>query len=172
MSETRPQERKVMMNRLTVVFALTTISAVLALVASAPAAPLSGQCQPFTATAHTEATSQAGPFAGTADVVVGGTSYSGVPVVTSVLAPLTEAGGSGVYFTSTSHSIALPGAGAITTIDDARLIATQDPGVFRLVSHLRVTSGASGQLHLQGQVSFATLPFTADAMITGAVCGL
>ena len=142
----------------------------LAFAASAPAAGLGGQCQPFTAIAHTEATSLAGPYVGTADLVVGETSYSVVPVVTSILAPLTEAGDSGVYFTSTSHSIALPGVGAITTTDDARLVATQDLGVFRLVTHLRVTSGASGQLHLQGLVSFATVPFTADATIVGAVC--
>ena len=93
-----------------------------------------------------------------------------MPVVTSVLAPLTEAGGSGVYFTSTSHSFTVPGVGAITTTDDARLVATQEPGVFRLVSALSVAGAASGQLHLQGQVSFATLPFTADAKISGAIC--
>jgi hypothetical protein len=161
-----------MMKGYTAIFLVTTVSALLAFAASTPAALRSGEpCQPFSATAHTEATSQAGPFVGTADVLVGGTSYSGVPVVTSVLAPLKEAGGSGVYFTSTSHSFAVPGFGAITTTDDARLIATQDPGVFRLVSSLRVGGAASGQLHLAGKVSFAALPFTADATLVGAVCG-
>jgi hypothetical protein len=159
------------MRKYVVFVVLTTVSGMLASAASAPAASLSGQCQPLTVTAHTEATSVAGPFVGTADVVVGGTSYSGVPVVTSVLAPLTEAGGSGVYFTTTSHSFVVPGVGAITTTDDARLVATQEPGVFRLVSALRVGGAASGQLHLQGRVSFATLPFTADATIVGAICG-
>jgi hypothetical protein len=160
------------MKRLTLTFLLTTLVGTIAFAGSAFGVPVSGQCQPFTATAHTEATSLAGPFVGTADVVVGGASYPVVPLVTSILAPLTEAGDSGVYFTSTSHSFALPGFGTITTTDDARLIATQDPGVFRLVSHLRVTGGASGQLHLQGQVSFAAFPFTADATIIGAICGL
>ena len=157
---------------LKIVFVFATVSGTLAFAVSAPAAGLSGQCQPFAATAHTEAMSPAGPFTGTAEVVVGGTSYSGVPVVTSVLTPLSAAGDSGVSFTTTSHAIALPGVGVITTADDARLIGTQDPGVFRLVSHVRVTSGATGQLHLQGQVSFATIPFTADATFTGAICGV
>jgi hypothetical protein len=160
------------MKRLTAICVLATVAGAFAFAASALAAPaLTGQCQRFTATGHTEATSLAGPFVGTADVVVGGTLYSGVPLVTSILAPLRQAGDSGVSFTSTSHSFALPGVGVITTTDDARLIATQDPGVFRLVTHLRVTGGASGQLHLQGQVSFAAFPFAADATIVGTICG-
>lgn len=161
------------MKRLTVIFVLATVAGAAAVVTSALAAlSLTGQCQPFSGTGHTEATSIAGPFVGTADVVVGETSYSGVPVVTSVLAPLTQAGNSGVSFTTTSHALTLPGVGTITTTDDARLISTQEPGVFRLVSHVSVTGGASGELHLQGQVSFATFPFTADATLVGAICGV
>lgn len=161
------------MKRLTLIFVLATVAGASVLVTSALAAPTpSGRCRPVAGTGHTEATSLAGPFVGAADIVIGGTSYSGVPLVTSILAPLAQAGESGVFFTTTSHSFAVPGVGTITTTDDARLIATQDPGVFRLVSHMSVTGGASGELHLQGRVSFATFPFAADATVVGAICGV
>src|SRR4051794_10251175 len=66
----------------------------------------SAPCLPFSAVGQTEATSPGGPFVGTVDVTLGDASYRDVPIVTTVLAPLAPAGGSGVAFTSTSHSIA------------------------------------------------------------------
>jgi pimeloyl-ACP methyl ester carboxylesterase len=123
----------------------------------------------FQATAHTEALSPEGPFVGKIDVTVGDASYTGVPIVTSILAPPAETGEPGVSVTRTSHSFALPSLGEITTADDARLIATDEPGIFRLVSHLRVAGGASGELDLYGKVSFAGSPITADATIAGAL---
>jgi hypothetical protein len=50
------------------------------------------------------------------------------------------------------------------------LIPTQTPGVYKLVSHLAITGGASGELQLQGTVNFATL--SAEGTIVGTVCGL
>jgi hypothetical protein len=74
-----------------------------------------------------------------------------------------------VLTTTTSHEITLP-SGTITTIDNAHLIPTGAPGVYRLVSHLVITGGATGQLQLQGTVNFATL--SAEGTVVGTVCGL
>jgi hypothetical protein len=89
--------------------------------------------------------------------------------VTIILAPLTAEGDSAVFTTTTSHAIALP-SGTITSTDDVHLIPTQTPGVYKLVSHLAITGGASGELQLQGTVNLATL--SAEGTIVGTVCGL
>src|SRR6185437_9255444 len=87
------------------------------------------RCQPYSATANDMATSPAGPFIGIQNVTIAKTLYSNVPTVTSVLAPLSPEGGSGVLMTTTSHTIALP-LGTITTTDNAHLIPTSTPGVY------------------------------------------
>jgi hypothetical protein len=89
--------------------------------------------------------------------------------VTSILAPLTLEGDSGVLTTTTSHAISLP-IGTITTTDAAHLIPTGTPGVYRLIEHMVITSGATGQLELQATANFVNL--TADGTIVGTVCGL
>lgn len=141
-----------------------------ALVAATAAAPSSGQCRPFSGTAHDAAASPAGPYVGIADFTIGGTAYSDVVSVTNVVAPLTPAGHSGVLFTATSHTFSAPALGTITTQDAARLIPTQVPGVYRLETHLLVVGGARGELHLSGTVNLATL--TASGSYSGAICGL
>lgn len=145
----------------------------LLVVTGASATPASGQrttrCQPYRATASDTATSPAGPFVGTENVRIGNTIYSDVPTVTTILAPLTPEGDSGVLTTTTSHAIALP-SGTITTTDHAHLIPTQTPGVYKLVSHLVITGGATGELQLQGALNLGTL--SAEGTIVGAVCGL
>ncbi|HET8527870.1 MAG TPA: hypothetical protein VFL60_03085 [Gaiellaceae bacterium] len=98
---------------------------------------------------------------------IGGTTYPGVPATTTILALLTPEGSSGVLATTTSHAFALPG-GTITTIDDVHLIPTAEPGVYRLVSHLVVTGGASGQIELQGVANLAAL--TATGRFVGTIC--
>jgi hypothetical protein len=103
-------------------------------------------------------------------LIVGGpVTYNAVHSVTNILAPLSQAGYSGVLSTTTSHTISLP-TGTITTLDNARLIPTKEPGVYRLVTHLVLTSGATGVLHLHGTVNLATL--TADGTFVGTICGL
>src|SRR5580765_6825708 len=77
-----------------------------ALAASTPPA-LAATCQPYRATGHDAASSPAGPYVGVQDITIGSTSYSNVPAVTSVLAPLTTEGDSGVLTTTTSHAISL-----------------------------------------------------------------
>jgi hypothetical protein len=144
-------------------------AAALAVPAGGVSPALAATCQPYSATAHDAAASPAGPFVGTADVTIGNVTYSDVPSVTNVLAPLSPAGNSGVLFTTTSHTISLP-TGTITTTDDARLIPTQEPEVYRLVTHLVITSGATGELHLQATLNLTTL--TADGTFVGTVCGL
>ena len=126
-------------------------------------------CQPYSATANDAATSPAGPFVGVQNVTIGKTSYGDVPTVTTILAPLTPQGNSGVLKTTTSHAIELP-SGTITTTDNAHLIPTQTPGVYKLVSHLVITGGATGQLQLQGTLNLGTL--SAHGTIVGTVCGL
>ncbi len=135
----------------------------------AAAAAHATTCQPYSATAQDAATSPAGPFIGIQNVTIGKTSYGDVPTVTTVLAPLTPQGTSGVLTTTTSHAIALP-SGTITTTDNAHLIPTQTPGVYKLVSHLVITGGATGQLQLQGTLNLGTL--SAEGSVVGTVCGL
>jgi hypothetical protein len=131
--------------------------------APAPASP----CQPYSSTGQDAAASPSDPFIGTQTVTIGKTTYADVPAVTTALAPLTPEGNSGVLTTTTTHAIGLP-TGTITTIDDAHLIPTKTAGVYKLHSHLVVTGGGSGQIELQGTVSFVTL--TAEGRFTGAVC--
>jgi hypothetical protein len=126
-------------------------------------------CQPYRATANDVATSPAGPYVGIENITIGNTVYTDVPTVTTILAPLTPQGDSSVLTTTTSHMIALPSA-TITTTDHAHLIPTQTPGVYKLVSHLVITGGATGELQLQGTLNLATL--SADGTIVGTVCGL
>ena len=149
---------------------LACAAAALALAVPAAAAASSAQasrCQPFSATGHDAATSPAGPYVGVQDVTIGGVSYSDVPAVTSVVAPLIPEGSSGVLSTTTTHAISLP-SGTITTTDKVHLIPTGTPGGYRLVSHMVVDGG--GQIELQGTVNFGTL--TAEGTFTGTVCGL
>jgi hypothetical protein len=150
---------------------LLLAAAAAALVTAGSAGPAFGSaastCQSYTATAQDAAASPAGPFTGIENITLGKTTYSSVPVVTSILAPLTPEGNSGVLTTTTSHAIALP-TGTITTTDDAHLIPTQTRGVYRLVSHLVITGGGSGQLQLQATLNLATL--TAEGTIVGTVC--
>ena len=126
-------------------------------------------CQPFAATAQDAASSPAGPFVGIENITIGSTVYPDVPTVTTILAPLTPKGSSRILTTTTSHSIALP-SGTITTTDDAHLVATQTPGVYKLISHLVITGGATGQLQLQGTLNLGTL--SAAGTIVGTVCGV
>jgi hypothetical protein len=139
---------------------LSAAAALAFLVSGASAAPAWGRstppCQPYSATANDAATSPAGPFVGIENITLGNTTYSDVPTVTTILAPLTPEGNSGVLTTTTSHAIALP-SGTITTTDDAHLIPTQTPGVYKLVSHLVITGGATGELELQGTLNLGTL---------------
>jgi hypothetical protein len=147
---------------------LAMTAAAVALAVAAPPALASG-CQRYTATGRDAATSPAGPYVGTQDVTMGSTSYSDVPAVTSILAPLGPAGDSGVLTTTTSHAISLP-SGTITTADSAQLIPTSVVGVYKLVAHLVIVGGATGQLQLQATIDFATL--SAEGTIVGTVCGL
>ncbi len=111
----------------------------------------------------------AGPFVGIENITIANTIYSDVPTVTTILAPLTPEGSSGVLTTTTSHAIGLP-SGTITTTDDAHLIPTQTPGVYKLVSHLVISGGATGELELQGTLNLGTL--SAQGTVVGTVCGL
>ena len=79
-------------------------------------------CQPYTAIAHDAAPAPGEPFVGTQTVTIGGETYVDVPAVTTTL----------------------------TTIDDAHLVPTRTTGVYRLVSHLVVTGGGTGQLGAPG----------------------
>jgi hypothetical protein len=126
-------------------------------------------CQPYRATGHDTATSPAGPYVGFENVAIGKTSYSNVPAVTSIIAPLTPQGDSGVLTTRTSHTIALP-TGTITTTDNVLLIPMQTSGLYALISHLVITSGATGQLQLLGTLNLGTL--TAQGTFAGVICGL
>src|SRR5262245_36474792 len=110
------------------------------------------RCWPYSATANDTATSPAGPFVGIENVTIGRKMYGDVPTVTSILAPLTPAGDSGVLTTTTSHRIALS-SGTITTTDHAHLIPTSTAGVYNLVSHLVITGGATGELQLQATLN-------------------
>jgi hypothetical protein len=152
---------------------LSAAAALALLVTGASAAPAWGSqsspCQPYSATANDAAMSPAGPYVGIQNIRIGNTIYSDVPTVTTILAPLTPEGDSGVLTTTTSHAIALP-SGTITTTDDAHLIATQTPGVYKLVSHLVITGGATGELQLQGTLNLGTL--SAQGTIVGTVCGV
>jgi hypothetical protein len=137
--------------------------------ATAPPAPAS-TCQPYSATGRDAASSPAGPYVGFENITIGSTSYANVPAVTSILAPLTTRGDSGVLTTTTSHAISLP-SGTITTIDDVHLIPTDAPGIYKLVSHMVISGGATtGQIQLQGTVNFTTL--SAEGSFVGTVCGL
>jgi len=135
---------------------------------SVPSAPAS-MCQLYRATGHDTATSPAGPYVGFDNVTIGRTSYPNVPAVTSITAPLTPQGDSGVLTTKTSHTIALP-TGTITTTDNVHLIPTKTSGLYRLVSHLVITSGATGQLQLEGTLNLGTL--SAQGTFVGVICGL
>ena len=135
------------------------------LVASLPAS----MCQPYSATGQDTATSPAGPYVGLDNITIGTTTYSNIPTVIAIVAPLTPQGDSGVLATTTTHAIALP-TGTITTTDNVHLIPTQTPGVYRLVSHLVITSGATGQLQLQGTLNLGTL--SAQGAFVGTICGL
>jgi hypothetical protein len=133
---------------------------------ASPANP--SACQPYKATGRDAAETAAGPYVGTQDVTIGGTTYAGVSAVTTVLAPLTPQGNSGVLTTTTSHAIALP-TGPITTTDQATLIPTRTAGVYTLFSHLVITGGATGEVLLAGTVDFNTL--TAEGTFIGVICG-
>ena len=125
-------------------------------------------CQPYRATGHDTATSPAGPYVGFDTITIGKTTYKSVPAVTTIIAPLTPEGDSGVLTTRTRHTIALP-TGTITTEDSVHLIPTQTSGVYKLVSHLVVTSGATGQIQLQGTLNLGTL--SAEGTFAGTICG-
>jgi hypothetical protein len=159
-------ERRRLMKTL---LALTAAAVAFAAPAGAASPALASTCQPYSATGHDAASSPAGPYVGVEDITIGGTSYENVPAVTSIIAPLSPEGDSGVLTTTTSHTIALP-SGTITTTDNVHLIPSSTPGVYKLVSHLAVDGGASGQIQLQGTVNFGTL--SADGTFSGTVCGL
>jgi hypothetical protein len=125
-------------------------------------------CQPYRATGHDTATSPAGPYVGFDTITIGKTTYKNVPAVTTIIAPLTPEGDSGVLTTRTRHTIALP-TGTITTEDNVHLIPTQTSGVYKLVSHLMVTSGATGQIQLEGTLNLGTL--SAEGTFAGTICG-
>ena len=148
---------------------LAAATAALAFAAASASPTFASTCQPYFATGHDAATSPAGPFVGVQDVTIGGTTYSNVPAVTTILAPLTPEGDSGVLTTVTSHAISLP-MGTITTTDTVHLIPTGTPGVYKLVTHMVITGGATGQLELQATANFVTL--SAQGTIVGTVCGL
>jgi hypothetical protein len=149
--------------------ALTAAAVGLAVPAAAASPALASSCQRYSATGHDAATSPAGPYVGVQDVTLGSTSYSNVPAVTSVVAPLTPEGNSGVLSTTTSHTISLP-SGTISTTDDVHLIPTGSSGVYKLVSHLVINGGGTGEIQLQGIVNFGTL--SAEGTFAGTVCGL
>lgn len=159
------------MRRTALALKVAILSSVITLtVPTVDASPaLAATCQLYSATSHDAATSPAGPFVGTGDITIGKVTYTGVESVTNILAPLTPAGDSGVLFTTTSHTISLP-TGTITTLDHARLIPTREPGMYRLVTHLVITDGATGELHLQGTVNLANL--TAEGTFVGTICGM
>jgi hypothetical protein len=130
---------------------------------------LESRCQPYRATGHDTATSPAGPYVGFDNITIGKTTYSNVPAVTDIIAPLTPDRDSGVLTTRTRHTIALP-TGTITTTDNVHLIPTQTSGVYKLVSHLVITSGATGEIQLQGTLNLGTL--SAEVIFVGTICGL
>jgi hypothetical protein len=140
-------------------------ASVLALLVAWPAAA-AATCQPISAVAHTFAT---GPtaFAGTVSGALGGDPFSS-SVSTTVTSAPQPAGGSGVLFATTSHTIALP-TGTVTTSDAARLIPTGQPGLYRIVSQVTVIGGGSGQMVFNGTVDL--VGGSTQFQIHGAVCG-
>jgi len=151
------------------VLALTAAAGALALQIGAASPALAATCQPYSATGHDTAGSLAGPYVGVENITIGSTCYGSVPAVTTIIAPLSAEGDSGVLTTTTSHTISLPSR-TITTIDNVHLIPTDNPGVYKLVSHLVVNGGATGQIQLHGTVNFGTL--SAEGTFSGTVCGL
>jgi hypothetical protein len=109
-----------------------------------------------------------GRFEGTLNLVVGGVPMA---VFSSTGIVAQEQRGA-VSFLTTSHRLTLPGGTVITTIDNARLVASPEPGVFRAVSNLDVVSGASGFLFGRGTLDFTGLPIATWPLITGRLCGL
>lgn len=148
---------------------LAAAASALAFVAAGASPALAAACQPYFATGHDAATSLAGPFVGVEDVILGRTTYTDVPAVTRILAPLLAEGDSGAFSTTTSHTISLP-IGTIATTDAAHLVVSGAPGVYRLVEHMVITGGATGQLELKAATNLVTL--TAEGTIVGTVCGL
>jgi hypothetical protein len=123
-------------------------------------------CHPISGEGQTFAT---GPttFAGTVTGALGGDPFSS-SVMTTVTSAPRPAGASGVLFATTSHTIALP-TGTITTSDSARLIPTGEPGLYRIVTHVTVVGGGSGQMVLNGTVDL--VGGSTQFQIRGAVCG-
>jgi hypothetical protein len=140
-------------------------AAVVALVSPSSTAAAAGRCKPVTAETETFATGPAS-FAGMARGTLGGEPFSG-SVTTTVTSAPEPAGASGVLFATTSHEIALP-AGTITTSDVARLVPTQETGVYRLITHATVVEGGTGQLALNGIVNF--VDGSAEAQVKGVIC--
>lgn len=140
-------------------------AAVVALVAPSSTAAAAGTCKSIRAETETFATGPA-RFAGTATGTLGREPFSGAVATTVTSAP-EPAGASGVLFATTSHEISLPG-GTITTSDVARLVPTQEIGVYRLITHATVVEGGTGQLALNGIVNF--VDGSAEAQISGVVC--
>jgi hypothetical protein len=106
-------------------------------------------------------------FIGTVTGALGGDPFSS-SVITTVTSAPQPAGGSGVLFATTSHTIALP-TGTVTTSDSARLIPTGQPGLFRIVTHVTVVGGGSGQMVFNGSVDL--VGGSTQFQIHGAVCG-
>jgi hypothetical protein len=140
-------------------------ASVLALVLASPAAA-AATCDPISGEGQTFAT---GPttFIGTVTGALGGDPFSS-SVITTVTSAPQPAGGSGVLFATTSHTIALP-TGTVTTSDSARLIPTGQPGLYRIVTHVTVVGGGSGQMVFNGTVDL--VGGSTQFQISGAVCG-
>jgi hypothetical protein len=97
----------------------------------------------------------------------------GVPMnVFSSTEILAEEQRGAVSFLTTSHQLTLPDGTVVTTLDNARLVPTREPGVFHAVSNLDVVSGASGFLVGRGSIDFTGLPTATWPLATGRLCGL
>lgn len=109
-----------------------------------------------------------GRFEGTLNLVVGGVPME---VFSSTEIVAQEQRGA-VLFLTTSHQLTFPDGTVITTLDNARLVPTRQPGVFHAVSNLDIVSGGSGFLFGRGTIDFTGLPTATWPLLTGRLCRL
>ncbi|MFQ5806227.1 MAG: hypothetical protein ACE5I3_07250 [Phycisphaerae bacterium] len=118
------------------------------------------------------------PFVGTATVRIRGDTFEDVAVTTILLGPPKE-GDDGTLIAQTSHTFTVDDPegslqGSFTTTDKAVLEPTDTPGLFRLNSNMKITSGtgdfenAGGRLHGHGEIDLGMGEASFD--INGVIC--
>jgi hypothetical protein len=147
---------------------LTVAAAVAVALGFQSPAHAASDCVLVQGSGQTQLNLENGRFEGTLNLVVGG-----VPMeVFSSTGTLAQEQRGAVSFFTTSHRFTLPDGTVITTLDNARLVASPEPGVFRAVSNLDVVSGASGFLVARGTIDFTGLPTATWPLLAGRLCGL